>query len=448
MRRYTPIALALVVLGGPAAACLNDRDTSSQTVRRLPAVVDVIAGRFARNIPLYYEMRLDRVASEIGSDPAALDLYDDAAVAADRLGRYDEAIGWMERKRARLEALPGHGADLKEAWYRYHANVGTHWVHRWIKRGADRSRLDELRTARDHIAKAIEIKPNAHFGREKFQLQAIEWLIRGPELIPEPITTHPPSRQLPLFIDTRWTGSLDPESTAEGPDEVVVSPVEAVEGLCGLIVLGNAWESVDAFLALAAALEDLGEPGLALMARLRCEELIDAGRGSLVPGTPTGEELKALLGPRGVDYEDRAPSTSQHLRVRFVTLRREAESLNERRAAFLRERLEAGRHPDTDPSFWEGGPADVLALRVEDSPEVRRVVGEGYSPPTEEELYDYGFFNPAPGSPRARILVAGIVILVLLGVSSPFLAFFLVRAWLRRPRRKPAPTKSEDPLLA
>ena len=60
MRRPDGPAL---LLGLPlsVAACLWDRDTPADEARGLPEVVAVLTGRFERNPPLFYEMRLGRV---------------------------------------------------------------------------------------------------------------------------------------------------------------------------------------------------------------------------------------------------------------------------------------------------------------------------------------------------------------------------------------------------
>jgi tetratricopeptide (TPR) repeat protein len=356
------MALALASrLAGTSSACLNDRDTSGTVVYALPAVEDVIAGRFDRNPPLYYEMRLARSAEAIESDPGGLDAYDDAAVACDRLGRFDEAIAWMEKKRARLEGLGTSAPDAKEHWYRYHANVGTHWVHRWIKSGADRARLDEVRTARDHIARAVQIKPDAHFGRERFQLMAIEWLIDTPEIAAD-------ASELPVYVDLA---------------RHAVRPSEVVEGLCGLIVLGNAWESVDTFHALALALDALGESRYARLAILRCEELIDAGRGSFVPGSPHGEALKRLI-DRSRAWLPKNGGVEDEVRETFRMRRLDADDRHRQRTDFLLARLQAGRHPDTDPNFWEGSAFAPETIRNEDHDPTSPIVTQTVIPETEE----------------------------------------------------------------
>ena len=111
----------------PASACLWDRDTLDNEARGIPDVIRVITGRFERNPPLYYQMRLDRVQKEVRSSPARLDLYDDAAVACDRLGRDDDAIQLMERKREILgSSTMAASADHR---YRLHANLGTFYAH-------------------------------------------------------------------------------------------------------------------------------------------------------------------------------------------------------------------------------------------------------------------------------------------------------------------------------
>src|SRR6478609_1222523 len=177
MRRILAVSLALLGLPLSVAACLWDRDTPYDEAKGMPEVIAAITGRFERNPPLYYEMRLGRVADHLRSHPDDLEAYDDAGVACDRLGRGDEAIAWMEKKREQLEKLDASRPEVKEQRYRYHANLGTFLVHRWARHGADRARIDEVKAARDEIARALAINPNAHFGREKYQLKALEWII-------------------------------------------------------------------------------------------------------------------------------------------------------------------------------------------------------------------------------------------------------------------------------
>jgi len=314
-----------------AHACIWDSDTLAAEAKGLPGVADIIVGRFERNPPLYYEMRLARVTAELETSPHKLDLYDDAGAACDRLGRSDDAIAWMTRKHERFNnfsKVPSN--DL----YRYHANLGTFHAHRWIGSGADRDDLADLKAARDHIARAIEINPDAHFGREKFQLTAIEWLI-------DP--THEGVSRSGML--DRWhlenDRHLSHHRTAPGDDPV---HREAIEGLSGLIALGAAWRSVDVFTALRGELQAEGHSALAHLAHLRSAELIADGRTSLY----TGEESM-------FDNYHSFVEADERLRVEayFLEARALADEWHLRRTAYMLERLEAGRHPDTDATFWD-----------------------------------------------------------------------------------------------
>ncbi len=357
MRRALMI---LILVGGlplTVLACLWDRDTPAEEAEGMPEVVAVITGRFPRNPPLFYEMRLARVAQHLRSEPEDLAAYDDAGVACDRLGRGDEAIEWMKRKREQLESLPASDPAVKEQWYRYHANLGTFLVHRWARQGSDRAKIAEVEQARDEIAEALKINPEAHFGREKYQLKALEWIIAPPELGPYGLPT------LVGWPTDTFSYRIEPQVAHD-----------AVKGLAGLIVLGNAWESIDVFHALDLALQhdtlgfsadrDGGRNSLAYLARLRCFELIDDGKCSILPGAPTGENLKRhLLGPTFIE--------TSHLDQAYPRLRAEAEAWQRSRTEFMLERLKAGRHPDTDPNFWAGyreAPAPALpSVRVPDT---------------------------------------------------------------------------------
>ncbi|XHC24922.1 MAG: hypothetical protein ACFHWZ_08195 [Phycisphaerales bacterium] len=172
MQRRTLLNLALgaalVLLTAKAVlACFWDRDTLAQEAAGLPGVVEVLLGRIDRWPPEYYAMRLERVTKELEADPTNLALYDDAAVASDRLKRYDEAIEWMAGKRAVLDTLPENSAERIEHEYRYLANLGTHHAHRWIANGGSAADLTDLERAIELIRAAIDLNPDAHFGARR-----------------------------------------------------------------------------------------------------------------------------------------------------------------------------------------------------------------------------------------------------------------------------------------
>jgi tetratricopeptide (TPR) repeat protein len=157
-------------------ACIWDRDTLAYEAKEFPGALRVIVGRFERNPPLYYEMRLKRVTDQLRKEPDRLDLYDDAGAAADRLGRSQEAIHFMIRKRQQIELLQ-EGDVKREHLYRYHANIGTFMAHQWLKDPERDGDLELLREAYENISEAIRINPEAHFGREIIQLMVMEWAL-------------------------------------------------------------------------------------------------------------------------------------------------------------------------------------------------------------------------------------------------------------------------------
>jgi tetratricopeptide (TPR) repeat protein len=339
-RRFSLLLLLLVP--GSACACLWDSDTLAAQAKGIPEVIRVITGRFERNPPYYYEMRLHRAADEIDRHPDHLDAYDDAGVACDRLGRGDEAIEWMDKKRRRLDAANANIPVFRDHRYRYLANVGTFWAHRWFRAGADRDKLDQVKTARDFIKKAIELNPDAHFGREKYQLMVLEWVISGPKIDPKNST------ELPDLLGINQDHSNAAAKYKEYSDRELD---DAIEGLTGLIVLGDAWNSVDVFYALANALDMRGKSGPAYLASLRCMELIDQGRGSIVAGSGKGDLLKHLL-VKVRRHRMRHANELQEFRFNYQGLREEADRWQQERTDYMTERLLQGKHPDTDADFW------------------------------------------------------------------------------------------------
>lgn len=351
-RLAIPLALLTLAFTSPLDACINDRD-SREAMRRekereektrmqgLPEIPQVLRGEFDRHPALYYEMRRDRIEAVLEDGSIQYDLYDDVAVAHDRLGNDDAALVWMQKKLAVLEATriepgqPGY-ENWHEHWYSYHANAGTFHAHRWFLKGADRSRMDDLNRGRELIAKGIEIKPDAHFGREQYQLMAMNWIAGSP---------------------TMTAGStFIPNLLGFGPSELMkpnadllkaLKLPDAVVGLSGLIVLGAAWESIDITLALATALYHEGQHENAWAALLRCLELAKAGKKSLVSGAPSGDLLEtALLNMLPM------PGRASDIRLKFTKERAATDRWQAKRTELALGLLKSGMHPDTHPEFW------------------------------------------------------------------------------------------------
>ena len=260
MKRFFSFFLILAL---PLSACLWDRDTIRAELRGQIGTVKTLVGWFNRYPPLYYQQRLERVEAELVTHPAQASLYDDAAVACDRLGDPTTAIAWMEKKQklAREEEVAPGGPSTR---YKTLANLGTFHAHRWIqetKAGKNPSKQD-LEKAIELVAAAITENPQAHFNREKYQLLLLQWLNGEENIFSEMVEAS----GFPGGLNLEEKGYQDLE-----------------EGLLGLIRLGAAWESPDIFFLLQSfyGSERLEHPRL--LANLRIAELIANEKNFLSP---------------------------------------------------------------------------------------------------------------------------------------------------------------------
>ena len=145
----------LAVLCQPIQACLWDTETLREERARSPSTLETIIGKFPRHTLAYYEWRLkDRLAT-IERDGASDQLLDDVAVSYEKLGRYDDAIQvateQLQRNPQRYESL---------------ANLGTFLIH-----------SGRYREGLQHIEQAIEVNPDAHFGRERYQIILVKYVL-------------------------------------------------------------------------------------------------------------------------------------------------------------------------------------------------------------------------------------------------------------------------------
>lgn len=299
-----------------ALACLWDYDTVQAEARFHPEVLQAVAGRFEVYPPKYFEMRLERSSQRVAEDPRRLDDYDACATASDKLGRSDDAIEWMRRKARALEAaeLPPKHAHR----YRYHANLGTMLAHKYLRDGpkADPKLLDESIV---ELRKALVIDPDAHFGREIVQVRAIEALrdIR---------------RWEPDGEDPEWQWE-------EFCEKVGRKKVQA--GIIGMMAFGGNWDSADLSGLLYLSL-DMEDGMMAAQVKRRYDMQAKARKPVLVTDEMLAEHL--TLSPQNPGPSDRA----------FAMLEENGRAFRAHVAAFVRTRLDAGRHPDWDTTFWKG----------------------------------------------------------------------------------------------
>lgn len=150
------LAALLLTLGSTTSlfACLWDTDTLQMERLRFPGVLEIITGKFVRHSRAYYEWRIGDRQKKLETKPNDPALIDDLAVAYAKLGRPEEGIPLLQD-------------ILKEHPNRYEtlSNLGTLLFFA--------GRLDHSKT---YIRRALEINPDAHFGREKYQLLLTEYL--------------------------------------------------------------------------------------------------------------------------------------------------------------------------------------------------------------------------------------------------------------------------------
>ncbi len=329
--------LAILLIPSAGFGCYNDRDTLGYELRNKPDLQRALTGRFERNPPLYYQMRVDRLRAQ--PHLTALE-DDDLAVALDRLGKGDEA----------LKVLKLDGRTSPDERYRYFANRGTIEAHRWLRRGGKVGEIQQLSAAENDIVRALKINPNAHFGREATQLELLRW-----------------------FKQVKTTkGSLADEQSLGSWLEGRVTGVDPMRGLAGIILLGGAWESSDVAAAIAQLHDIRDGNSIALLALERYRELVRDGHapfgGKLTESSvrDVEEEIAHVQGPIG----------EKPIAKQFIELRNEAEAWEKSRNDFMAARFAVGRHPDTDPHFWDGWketPMPRLSPETWDTPVQRSI---------------------------------------------------------------------------
>ena len=327
------------------AECLWDRDTLRDEALGRPGTLEILTGRFDRQPAEFYQDRLARTLPLLSSPPTPLNLFDDCGVAYDRIHEGTEAINMMDRKLREMDSFRANPAraeehvDLDDHTYRYLANLGTFHIHRWVDNGRNMADTSDLSLAREYITKAIEINPDAHFGRERYQLLAVEWVLHDHQA--DPIERPTFLHMIPGFAERtsdqiRYNAHILEDLGYE----------DVIEGLTGIVTMGAGWESIDVFYALAWAFTDRGDSALAKVCLLRVAELIDEEKRSLSPHFAHGGNWFSV----GLDWLPRAES--RNIEIYFELARMESDMWQTQRQNYTIQQIRTGTHPDTDSGFW------------------------------------------------------------------------------------------------
>ena len=182
--------------------------------QRFPTALELITGKFLRHSEDFYQWRIKDRESRMqkGSPP---EMFDDLAVAYEKLGNSDKAIEIMLQKGREYPGI-----------YTTHANLGTFYIHA----GRYREGITE-------IDKALEINPDAHFGRELYQKYLVEYLLSLE--MDNPV-------QLPLCKDAEggfrpvgFAAFLLRDQTEPTEEEIEAQMRDAAKGVMGMMKFGN-----------------------------------------------------------------------------------------------------------------------------------------------------------------------------------------------------------------
>lgn len=264
------LLLSVLVPLRPAFACLWDKDTLKEESFGISSVADTVRGKIFKHSRVFYERKVLYTEPLLKQEKVSPDRYDDLAVAYEKLGRTQEAIATMEAKEKRFPGL-----------YTTAANLGTFHAH-----AGDFPRALEL------LRKGLEINPNAHFGREKYQVKAIEYLqrlVKEPELVRQ-------EELLGLPLAPEDASFVLNEKKRPAESKLPQVPKDATVALAGIIRFGSGDTSPHVWFSLGNALAWQGHKHLAIRALRRAELL----------GHPLAREHAEALIRTIESYGDRA----------------------------------------------------------------------------------------------------------------------------------------------
>ncbi len=204
-------AAALFTQAAPSDACLWDLDTLLMERQRFPSALELITGKFLRHSEAFYRWRIQDRLTRIAAEPGNLALYDDLAAAHEKTGDAGNAIAVMLVKE-RLQ--PGK--------YETYANLGTFLAH-----------SGDLENGAKVIDMAIQINPDAHFGREIYQKLLVEYVLSKGEGTSPRLPLNDAAREEPPSM---FSGKHGFAKFIEGK---APGGAKAVKGVLGMMRFGR-----------------------------------------------------------------------------------------------------------------------------------------------------------------------------------------------------------------
>ena len=304
--RWLGVILGISLPTSSAVACYNDIDTNLTELRDNLDVTKAIIGRFTIYPDAYYKKRIEIQSAILKKDPNNLEAYDNISVAYDRIGDGDSALKWIREKRKHLVNAP------KQQLYSTEANEGTFLIVRWI-RGHKPGDLTDAIESEKHIAKALEINPNAHFGREFAQLYCIRAMIQCGK-------------------DKNWMTTFS-DALIKIADRDQIDHKKLRYGIAGMMVLGAAWNVPPLIQAIANLVPE--ETQIVNLCTYRLNFVIPEGDHDDYPIV----EVKNV--------------NSNEISV-IHQLASNGDEFQAHRQKWVLDQVAKGKHPDTHPDFWKG----------------------------------------------------------------------------------------------
>ncbi|MBK9575887.1 MAG: hypothetical protein IPO40_02315 [Fibrobacteres bacterium] len=247
MSKLRTLALLATISVTSSRACLWDSETIEQEYHRFPTDIHALLGAIHVRPDSFHLWRkaysLRKIADSTKASP--LD-YDNLAVSLDKLQRDDSAIVVMKSKRLRYGPA-----------YETMANMGTFHFH-----------MGNFAEGLPYIDTALQINPDAHFGRERYQKWLVEYLLS----LPARTSPMAPAKSKTKIGRTRGEhGFAAYVASKERSGRLSDSAREkAIKGVVGMMVFGNGNQPIllEAYGDLAQGRKDPLGRGLAIKAYL------------------------------------------------------------------------------------------------------------------------------------------------------------------------------------
>jgi tetratricopeptide (TPR) repeat protein len=231
--------LLSVTMSAPLAACLWDYDTLAMERQQFPNVLELITGKFLRHSKAFYEWRV-RDRREKLKPNAPPQIWDDLAVAYEKLGRHEDAIKTIQEKDSLFPGL-----------YETKANLGTFYFH-----------AGKFELGLQQIDAALAINPDAHFGREAYQKMLVEYLLDKQKDGKTSLPLDPDARVgSSNFGFAKYVLQLG-DADSKNIDEQIIELDDAAKGVQGMMRFGD-YDSPVLLEALGDLLLSRGYPGAA-----------------------------------------------------------------------------------------------------------------------------------------------------------------------------------------